>query len=174
MSIHTEESDYFGGSIMTEQELKKFCVKALNRVPIAENKQERVKIAKDFADRLFIANYFSKEIRQDFIKKELCLYFGLTSNEVAEIIYDIERKEAQIQDKIHISEFKRALQELPIFGKESFFRCNNILEVKKIIKYIKDNYNFNNQDILKKFIQEDLVKHFELTEEESKKVMSEV
>ena len=42
---------------MTEQELKDFCIQALKKVPIPQNEQECVRVATDFADRLFIADY---------------------------------------------------------------------------------------------------------------------
>ena len=45
-----------GGSIMTEQELKEFCIKALEQVPVPKDMLERLRVAKDFADRLFIAD----------------------------------------------------------------------------------------------------------------------
>lgn len=159
---------------MKEQELKNFCIQALKRVPVPKDMRERVRVATDFADRLFIADYLSKENRTNFIKNELCSYFDLKDEEVNKIITSIELKEAVIQDKLQIAKFKNALNGLQTFDYNEWFRCNNILEVKKIIRYIKDNYLFKNYDILKKFIKEDLCQHFSLTEEEKKEVMEEV
>lgn len=159
---------------MKEQELKDFCIQALKRVPVPKDMRERVRVATDFADRLFIADYLSKENRTNFIKNELCSYFDLKDEEVNKIITSIDLKEAIIQDKLQIAKFKTALNGLQTFDYNEWFRCNNILEVKKIIRYIKDNYLFKNYDILKKFIKEDLCQHFSLTEEEKKEVMEEV
>ena len=159
---------------MKEQELKNFCIQALKRVPVPKDMRERVRVATDFADRLFIADYLSKENRTNFIKNELCSYFNLKEKEVNKIITSIDLKEAIIQDKLQIAKFKNALNGLQTFDYNEWFRCNNILEVKKIIRYIKDNYLFKNYDILKKFIKEDLCQHFSLTEEEKKEVMEEV
>ena len=159
---------------MKEQELKNFCIQALKRVPVPKDMRERVRVATDFADRLFIVDYLSKENRTNFIKNELCSYFDLKDEEVNKIITSIELKEAVIQDKLQIAKFKNALNGLQTFDYNEWFRCNNILEVKKIIRYIKDNYLFKNYDILKKFIKEDLCQHFSLTEEEKKEVMEEV
>ena len=159
---------------MKEQKLKDFCIQALKRVPVPKDMLERLRVAKDFADRLFIADYLSKENRTNFIKNELCSYFDLKDEEVNKIITSIELKEAVIQDKLQIAKFKNALNGLQTFDYNEWFRCNNILEVKKIIRYIKDNYLFKNYDILKKFIKEDLCQHFSLTEEEKKEVMEEV
>lgn len=159
---------------MKEQELKNFCIQALKRVPVPKDMRERVRVATDFADRLFIADYLSKENRTNFIKNELCSYFDLKDEEVNKIITSIDLKEAIIQDKLQIAKFKNALNGLQTFDYNEWFRCNNILEVKKIIRYIKDNYLFKNYDILKKFIKEDLCQHFSLTEEEKKEVMEEV
>lgn len=159
---------------MKEQELKNFCIQALKRVPVPKDMRERVRVATDFADRLFIADYLSKENRTNFIKNELCSYFDLKDEEVNKIITSIDLKEAVIQDKLQIAKFKNALNGLQTFDYNEWFRCNNILEVKKIIRYIKDNYLFKNYDILKKFIKEDLCQHFSLTEEEKKEVMEEV
>lgn len=159
---------------MKEQELKNFCIQALKRVPVPKDMRERVRVATDFADRLFIVDYLSKENRTNFIKNELCSYFDLKDEEVNKIITSIDLKEAVIQDKLQIAKFKNALNGLQTFDYNEWFRCNNILEVKKIIRYIKDNYLFKNYDILKKFIKEDLCQHFSLTEEEKKEVMEEV
>lgn len=159
---------------MEEQELRDFCIQALKKIPIPQNEQKRAIIAKDFADRLFITNYFSKENRTNFIKNELCSHFKLTDEQTSKIIKEIDFKEAVIQDKLQIKKFKGALKELSIFEYNSFFRCNNISEVKKIVEYIRINYTFNNQDMLKEFIRKDLCKHFELTDEEQKEVMKEV
>ena len=159
---------------MKEQELKNFCIQALKRVPVPKDMPERIRVATDFADRLFIADYLSKENRTNFIKNELCSYFDLKDEEVNKIITSIDLKEAVIQDKLQIAKFKNALNGLQTFDYNEWFRCNNILEVKKIIRYIKDNYLFKNYDILKKFIKEDLCQHFSLTEEEKKEVMEEV
>ena len=159
---------------MKEQELKNFCIQALKRVPVPKDMPERIRVATDFADRLFIADYLSKENRTNFIKNELCSYFDLKDEEVNKIITSIDLKEAIIQDKLQIAKFKNALNGLQTFDYNEWFRCNNILEVKKIIRYIKDNYLFKNYDILKKFIKEDLCQHFSLTEEEKKEVMEEV
>ena len=98
----------------------------------------------------------------------------MKDEEVNKIITSIDLKEAVIQDKLQIAKFKNALNGLQTFDYNEWFRCNNILEVKKIIRYIKDNYLFKNYDILKKFIKEDLCQHFSLTEEEKKEVMEEV
>lgn len=156
---------------MTEQELKEKCMKILKTVLPPSNEQECVRIATDFAERLFIADYFSKENRTNFIKKELCSYFNLTEEQTNKIIERLDLKEAEIQDKLQIQKFKCALKELPIFEDEEFFRCNNILEVKKIVEYIKSNYTFYNQNILKSFIQNDLCSYFQLTQEERKEIM---
>ena len=53
---------------MKEQKLKDFCIQALKRVPVPKDMRERVRVATDFADRLFIADYLSKENRTNFIK----------------------------------------------------------------------------------------------------------
>lgn len=156
---------------MTEQELKNFCVKALARVPIPPDKQECVRVATDFAERLYIADYFSKEDRTNFIKNELCSHFKLTDDQTNKIIRDIDFKESYIKDKLQIKNFKNALIGLLIFENDEFFKCNNILEVAKIVAYIKTNYTFNNQDIFRHFIQEDLCRHFELTQEEQQEIM---
>ena len=159
---------------MKEQELKNFCIQALKRVPVPKDMPERVRVATDFADRLFIADYLSKENRTNFIKNELCSYFDLKDEEVNKIITSIDLKEAIIQDKLQIAKFKNALNGLQTFDYNEWFRCNNILEVKKIIEYIKANYTFTNYDIFKGFVKKDLCKHFSLTDEEQKEVMKEV
>lgn len=159
---------------MKEQELKNFCIQALKRVPVPKDMPERIRVATDFADRLFIADYLSKENRTNFIKNELCSYFNLKEKEVNKIITSIDLKEAIIQDKLQIAKFKNALNGLQTFDYNEWFRCNNILEVKKIIEYIRTNYTFTNYDIFKSFVKEDLCQHFSLTEEEKKEVMEEV
>ena len=159
---------------MKEQELKNFCIQALKRVPVPKDMPERVRVATDFADRLFIADYLSKENRTNFIKNELCSYFNLKEEEVNKIITIIDLKEAIIQDKLQIAKFKNALNGLQTFDYNEWFRCNNILEVKKIIEYIRTNYTFTNYDIFKSFVKEDLYQHFSLIEEEKKELMEEV
>lgn len=159
---------------MKEQKLKDFCIQALKKVPVPKDMRERVRVATDFADRLFIADYLSKENRTNFIKNELCSYFDLKEEEVNKIITSIDLKEAIIQDKLQIAKFKNALNGLQTFDYNEWFRCNNILEVKKIIEYIRTNYTFTNYDIFKSFVKKDLCQHFSLTEEEKKEVMEEV
>lgn len=157
---------------MTEQELKERCTEVLKTVPLPSNEQERIRVATDFAERLFIADYFSKENRTNFTKNELCSYFELTSEKAEKIIEMIDAKENLIKEKLQISKFKDVLHKVKVYDEDNiFFRGNNILEVKKIVEYIQTNYTFTNKEIFKTFVKDDLCHYFSLTDEEVKEIM---
>lgn len=59
---------------MIDQKIKEICTQALSRVPAAENPLERLKLAFEFADKLYISNYLSSENKRKIIKKELCSF----------------------------------------------------------------------------------------------------
>lgn len=165
-----------GGSIMTEQELKEFCIKALEQVPVPQNMQERVRIAKDFADRLFVADYFSKENRINFVKNELCSHFDLNEEDVKLILNSLEEKEQRVNDKLQIAKFKRALKYVPIYNDEFLFEGMNFQETDEIIKYIEENYSIKDKRLINNFVIQDLCKHFKLSKleiEEIKKLQKE-
>ena len=157
---------------MTEQELKERCIEVLKTVPLLSNEQERIRVATDFAERLFIADYFSKENRTNFIKNELCSYFELTTEKAEKINEMIDTKENLIKEMLQISKFKDVLHKVKVYDEDNiFFRGNNILEVKKIVEYIQTNYTFTNQEIFKIFVKDDLCHYFSLTADEVKEVM---
>lgn len=155
---------------MNEQQLKGFCQKALERVPIPPNKQERIRVATDFADRLYVADYLSKQNRQDFVKNELVCHFDLTDEEVGSILEKMEKKEQRINDKLQIYQFKEELKHVEIYSKDLMYEGFNFEEVKKIIEYIESDYNINNKKMLKDFILDNLCTHFELEQEEIKEI----
>lgn len=155
---------------MTEQELKKFCIQALEEVPVPQNVKERFRVATDFADRLFIANYFSKENRANFVKNELSSHFELRDEEVKAILNRLEEEEQCVNEKIQIVKFKRALKYVPIYNDEFLFQGMNLIEVKEIIKYIEENYNIKNKQLITNFIMQDLCQHFKLSKQEIEEI----
>lgn len=155
---------------MEEQKLTEICVKALEKVAIVEDRKERIKTAADFADRLFIADYFSRENRTNFVKNELASYFELTDEETANILETIKNKEQRVNDKLQISKLKEGLKYVEIYENNLLFEGFNLRETKKIVDYIDNEYNINDKQILKKFILDSLCAHFELNSEEIEEI----
>ena len=155
---------------MKEQELKNFCIQALKRVPVPKDMRERVRVATDFADRLFIADYLSKENRTNFIKNELCSHFDLNEEDVKLILNSLEEKEQRVNDKLQIAKFKRALKYVPIYNDDFLFEGMNFQETDEIIKYIEENYSIKDKRLINNFVIQDLCKHFKLSKQEIEEI----
>ena len=155
---------------MTEQELKDFCIQALKKVPIPQNEQECVRVATDFADRLFIADYLSKDNRANFVKNELCSHFDLKEEDVKSILNRLEEKEQRVNDKLQITKFKQALKYVPIYNEDFLFKGMNFQEAEQIIEYIEENYSIKDKQLISNFIMQDLCTHFKLSKQEIEEI----
>ncbi len=151
---------------MEEQELKEFCKKALEKVLVAGDRQERFKTATEFADRLYVAGYLSEENRSDFVKNELVFHFALTEQETDTILEDMKDKEKRVNDKLQILRLKAGLKYVEIYKDNLLSKGLNLKETKKIIEYVDNEYNINDKQMLKHFILDSLCVHFELNNDE--------
>ena len=133
----------------------------------------RFVMAKEVTDRLFISNYFKFEEMTNFVKNELNSIFSLSEEQTQIILRQFEEKHKMINDKLEIAKLKSILEETPIYGSDGL-NCFNLIEVKKIVRYIINNNLIANRKFLQDFVSNDLSTHFKLSEENKKEIMEEL
>ena len=134
-----------------------------------QDDENRLVVAKDIIDRLFISNYFTNDKMANLIKNELASIFGLTEEQVIILLKEYEEKCKLVNDKIQIERLKRSLQDIPIYENEHL-KSLNLVEVKKIVKYILENITIYNKHFLQEFVLNDLCNHFLLGEEDKRQI----
>lgn len=132
--------------------------------------ESRFVMAKEVMDRLFVSNYLNFEEMMDFIKNELTSMLSLSVEQTQIILKQFEEKYQMINDKLEIAKLKLILEETPIYESDEL-HCFNLIEVKKIVRYIINNNLIANKQILQDFVINDLSTHFKLNEENKKEVM---
>ena len=149
---------------MNEQ-IKNNIINQIKHFEKATTNENRFVVAKELVDRLFVADYFSVVEMANFIKNELASIFSLTEQETETILKEYEDKEKVINDKLKIAQFKKSLQDIPIYEQE-LVKCLNLVEVENIVDYIVNNIDIYNINHIKDFVMIDLAEYFRITEEE--------
>ncbi len=135
--------------------------------------ESRFVMAKEIIDRLFISSYFKFEEMTNFVKNELTSIFSLSEEQTQIILKQFEEKYQMINDKLKIAKLKLILEETPIYEVDEL-HCFNLIEVKKIVRYIINNNLIASKQILQDFVINDLSTHFKLDEENKKEIMEEL
>ena len=148
-----------------KEQTKNNIINQIKHFEKATTNENRFVVAKELIDRLFIADYFSFDEMDNFIKNELTSIFNLTEQETETILKEYEDKEKVINDKLKIAQLKKSLQDIPIYEQE-LLKCLNLVEVENIVDYIVNNIEIYNKQILNDFVMIDLVQYFRITDEE--------
>ncbi len=134
----------------------------------ATTNENRLIMAQEIVDRLFISNYFSVDDMTNLIKNELTSIFNLSSPETELLLKEYDNKQKLIHDKLEIVKLKESLEDIPVYAEP--IKCLNFPQVQKIVQYIINNETIYNRQLLIDFVLNDLSNYFELDEEETKEL----
>lgn len=135
--------------------------------------KNRLAVAKNIIDRLFISNCISETQMTNLIKNELTTILKLSEQETEKLLERYKTTKAMVDDKLKIAQFKQALAKIKNVD-NSIIKMTRKLEIEQISKYLIDSNFISSQELLHNFIMKDLCNHFKLTYEEKKEIYKEV
>lgn len=135
--------------------------------------ENRLVVAQNIIDRLFISNCITVADMTDLIKNELTVTLNLSEQETEELIKQYKKTRTIVDDKLKISKLKQTLSKIND-GYSTITRMIRKSEIEGLSKYLIDRNFISNEKLLYYFIITDLCNHFKLTYEEKLEISREV
>jgi len=135
--------------------------------------ENRLVVAQNIIDRLFISNCVSVAEMTNIIKNELSTTLNLSAPETENLLKQYKTTRAIVDDKLKIAQMKQALFNVKSVD-DPFTKLIRKSEIEEISKYLIDSKFINSQELLHYFIMKDLCNHFKLSYEEKKEIYQEV
>ena len=135
--------------------------------------ENRLVVAQNIIDRLFISNCITVADMTDLIKNELTVILNLSEQETEELIKQYKKTRTIVDDKLKISKLKQTLSKIND-GYSTITRMIRKSEIEGLSKYLIDRNFISNEKLLYYFIITDLCNHFKLTYEERLEISREV
>lgn len=141
--------------------------------PATQGDKNRLVVAQNIIDRLFISNCVSMAEMTNIIKNELTAILDLSEQETETLLKKYETTKTIVDDKLKIAQLKQALSKIKDVD-STFTKLIRITEIKEISKSLIDSNFISSQELLHYFIMKDLCNHFKLSYEEKKEIYKEV
>ena len=133
----------------------------------------RLVVAQNIIDRLFISNCVTVAEMTNLIKNELTVTLNLSEQETETLLKQYETTRTIVEDKLKISQLRQTLSKVKDVD-TTITRMIRKSEIEELSKYLVDVNFISNQKILYNFIINDLCNHFKLTYEEELEISREV
>lgn len=133
----------------------------------------RLVVAQNIIDRLFISNCVTVAKMTNLIKNELTVTLDLSEQETETLLKQYETTRTIVEDKLKISQLKQTLSKVKDVD-STITRIIRKSEIEELSKYLVDVNFISNQKLLYNFIINDLCNHFKLTYEEKLEFSREV
>lgn len=133
----------------------------------------RLVVAQNIIDRLFISNCVSVVEMTNIIKNELTVTLNLSEQETETLLKQYETTRTIVEDKLKISQLRQTLSKVKDVD-STITRIIRKPEIEELSKYLVDSNFISNQKLLYNFIINDLCNHFKLTYEEKLEISREV
>lgn len=138
-----------------------------------QDDENRLVVAQNIIDRLFISNCVSKTEMTNLIKNELTITLNLSEQETETLLKQYETTKTIVDDKLKIAQLKQALSKIKDVD-STFTKLIRKTEIEEISKNLIDSKFICSQEVLHYFIMKDLCNHFKLSYEEKKDIYKEV
>lgn len=141
--------------------------------PATRGDENRLVVAKNIIDRLFISNCISVAEMTNLIKNELTVTLNLSEQETETLLKQYEETRTIVDDKLKIAQLKQSLYKIKN-DDSTITKMIKKSEIEELSKYLIDMNFISNQELLYYFIINDLCNHFKLTYEEKLEISKEV
>lgn len=141
--------------------------------PATQGDENRLVVAQNIIDRLFISNCVSVAEMTNLIKNELTVILDLSEQETETLLKQYETTKTIVDDKLKIAQLKQALSKIKNVD-DTFTKLIRKTEIAEISKNLIDSKFISSQELLHYFIMRDLCNHFKLSCEEKKEIYKEV
>lgn len=138
-----------------------------------QDDQNRLVVAKNIIDRLFISNCVSMSEMTNIIKNELTAILDLSEQETETLLKQYETTKTIVDDKLKIAQLKQALSKIKDVD-STFTKLIRTTEIKEISKSLIASKFISSQELLHYFIMKDLCNHFKLSYDEKEEIYKEV
>lgn len=136
--------------------------------------ENRLVVAQNIIDRLFISNCVSVAEMTDIIKNELSTILNLSGQEKEILLSQYEKTRLIVEDRLKIARLKQALTSIKFNENNKIIELTRKFEVEGISKNLIYSNFISSQELLHYFIMRDLCNHFKLSYEEKKELVQEV
>lgn len=133
----------------------------------------RLVVAQNIIDRLFVSNYISVAEMTDIIKNELTVILDLSEQETETLLKQYETTKSIVDDKLKVAQLKQALSKIKNVD-DTFTKLIRKTEIAEISKNLIDSKFISSQELLHYFIMKDLCNHFKLSYDEKEEIYKEV
>lgn len=140
---------------------------------VTPDDENRLVVAQNIIDRLFISNCVTVAEMTNLIKNELTVTLNLSEQETEELIKQYKKTRTIVDDKLKISKLKQTLSKIKNVD-STITRMIRKSEIEGLSKYLIDSNFISNEKLLYYFIITDLCNHFKLTYEEKLEISREV
>lgn len=140
---------------------------------VTPDDENRLVVAQNIIDRLFISNCITVAEMTNLIKNELTVTLNLSEQETETLLKQYEITRIMVEDKLKISKLKQTLFKVKDVDAK-ITRMIRKPEIEELNKYLVDSNFISNQKLLYNFIINDLCNHFKLTYEEKLEISVEV
>lgn len=140
---------------------------------VTPDDENRLVVAQNIIDRLFISNCITVAEMTNLIKNELTVTLNLSEQETETLLKQYEITRIMVEDKLKISQLRQTLSKVKDVD-TTITRMIRKSEIEELSKYLVDVNFISNQKILYNFIINDLCNHFKLTYEEKLEISREV
>lgn len=156
---------------MTEQETNNITdiVIHLATTLATQDDENRLVVARNIIDRLFISNCVSVAGMTNIIKNELASTLNLSEQETETLLKQYKTTKSIVDDKLKIAQLKQALSKIKNVD-STFTKLIRKEEVAEISKKLINSKFISSQELLHYFIMRDLCNHFKLSYEEKKEI----
>lgn len=135
--------------------------------------ENRLVVAQNIIDRLFISNCVSVAEMINLIKNELTVTLDLSEQETEKLLKEYEITRTIVDDKLKIAQLKQTLSKIKDVD-STITKLIRKTEIEEISKSLIDSKFICSQELLHYFIMKDLCNHFKLNYEEKKEIYQEV
>lgn len=145
----------------------------LATLKVTQGDKNRLVVAQNIIDRLFISNCISVAEMTNLIKNELTVILDLSEQETETLLKQYETTKTIVDDKLKIAQLKQVLSKIKNVD-STFTKLIRKTEISEISKSLIDSKFICNQELLHYFIMRDLCNHFKLSYDEKKEIYKEV
>ena len=135
--------------------------------------KNRLEVAQNIIDRLFISNCVSVVEMTNIIKNELTVTLNLSEQETETLLKQYETTRTIVDDNLKIGKLKQILSKIKDVD-STITRMIRKSEMEELSKFLVYSNFIYNQKLLYYFIINDLCNHFKLTYEERLEISREV
>lgn len=145
----------------------------LATLQVTQGDENRLCVAQNIIDRLFISNCVSADEMTNLIKNELTVTLNLSEQEKETLLEGYKTKKSIVDDRLKIAKLKQALSKIKNV-ESTFTKMTRKMEIEEISKKLIESNFIYSQELLHYFIMRDLCDHFKLSYEEKKEIYKEI